>query len=190
MTNFPADELFRRLDRELWLLTARDGDQTGGLIATTVMSASISPAAPRVVVGISRQHATWHLVQQTQRFCLQLLPPDALSLVERFGLHSSREIDKFAGFSWKPSPMGQPLFAAAVGWLDCVVEAELNTGDRTLTLAAVEAAQPPKVDTEILTLHQFVRRAPPDWLPRLRQQLADDAAKDLPLIEHWRQTRQ
>src|SRR5580693_5111141 len=63
----------RKLDRELWVVTAADGDQKGGLIATFVSLASIAPALPRVLVGISRRHRTWELIESSGAFVLHLL---------------------------------------------------------------------------------------------------------------------
>jgi flavin reductase (DIM6/NTAB) family NADH-FMN oxidoreductase RutF len=184
-----ADLLFRRLDREVWLVTSQAGDRRGGLIATAVMSASIVPTAPRVVLAVSRQHATWEVIETSSAFTLQLLPADTLTIVERFGLHSSREVDKFIGFDWQDVAVGGPLWSSAAGWLDCSVEACFDVGDRTLYLAAINAAQAPAEGTNVLTTSRLFQDVPRDWLPRLREQLAADAALDLVEITKWRSRR-
>src|SRR5579859_4521373 len=53
-----ASTLFAWLDREVWLLTAQDGERRSGLVATFVSQASIVPELPRVLVALSRQHFT------------------------------------------------------------------------------------------------------------------------------------
>ena len=47
MNSAAASALFRRLDREIWVVTARAGEGRGGLIATFVSQASIVPELPR-----------------------------------------------------------------------------------------------------------------------------------------------
>ncbi|MCA9053020.1 MAG: flavin reductase [Planctomycetaceae bacterium] len=181
-----ADELFRRLNREIWLLTVCHGESRGGLIATAVMSASIVPMMPRVLVGIARQHATWDLVEAAGRFTLQLLPPSRLDLVERFGMQSGRDVDKFAVDEWIHELSGGPRLKDAIGWLDCRVEAGWDSGDRTVYLAEVLDAAAPAVGQTILTTQQMVADAPSEWLPRLREQLQADAARDAEAIASWR----
>jgi hypothetical protein len=45
-------EIFEQLDRELWVVTARAGDRTSGLIATYVSRASLVPSLPRVTLAL------------------------------------------------------------------------------------------------------------------------------------------
>ena len=68
-----AAALFAALDRELWVLTAAAGTRRGGLIATAVSQAALSPETPRVLVGIAKQHHTWNLVEQSSAFALHLI---------------------------------------------------------------------------------------------------------------------
>ena len=122
--------LFRQVDREVWLVTAQAGGRRGGLIATCVAQASIVPELPRVFVGLSRQHYTWELVETSGAFGLHLLADDQIDWVWHFGVQSGRDQDKFAGLKVQPSPAGSPILSDALGWLDCRVEAKLESGDR------------------------------------------------------------
>src|SRR5262249_58504984 len=97
--------------------------------------ASIAPALPRVIIGLSRQHATWELVQASGAFALHLLAPEQLDLVWRFGTQSGRDVEKFAGLSFRAGVSGSPVLNDVPGWLECRVEASLDTGDRTCFLA-------------------------------------------------------
>src|SRR3712207_6985322 len=56
----------------------RSGGRRGGLIATFVNQASITPRYPRVVVGLARQHHTWELVEAAGSFVLHLLGEEHL----------------------------------------------------------------------------------------------------------------
>jgi flavin reductase (DIM6/NTAB) family NADH-FMN oxidoreductase RutF len=180
-----ALDLFRRLDREVWIVTAR-GARDGGLVATSVVQASISPEFPRVVVGISKAHATWELIESSRAFALHLIPSERLDLVERFGMSSSRDIDKFNGLETHRGMTGAPLLAAACAWLECSVEATWDAGDRSFYLAEIIAEQVPEYLPPVLTMQKLVATAPPEMLRELRRQLEADAARDADRIREWR----
>ncbi len=175
----------RHLDRELWVVTAADGDQHGGLIATFVMQASIATNLPRTLVGISRRHRTWDLIEASGAFALHLLNDDRLDWVARFGLQSGRDVDKLAGLSYRVGQSGSPILAEAAGWLDCRVERRLETGDRTVYLAEVIDAQGPS-DRPILTLQRMLRLIPVELRNRLADDLRRDASADAEAIRLWR----
>jgi flavin reductase (DIM6/NTAB) family NADH-FMN oxidoreductase RutF len=183
-----AATLFAWLDREVWLVTAGAGPRRGGLIATFVSEASIVPDLPRVLVGLARQHHTWDLVEASGAFALHLLGEQHVELVWRFGLHSGRDVDKFAGLGIRTEATGSPLLEDAVGWLDCRVEDRLDTGDRTVYLAAVLQAQvthfaPP------LTVKRLLELAPPEQLAELKRQRHSDSYRDAEAILAWRRER-
>jgi flavin reductase (DIM6/NTAB) family NADH-FMN oxidoreductase RutF len=180
-----ASVLFSLLDRELWVVTACAGSRRGGLVATFVAQASIVPEFPRVLVGIARQHHTWGLVEASEAFALHLLGEEHLDWVWRFGLRSGREVDKLEGLASRPGGTGSPLLTDALGWLDCRIEARLDTGDRTAYLAAVADAQAPRPGP-VLTLKRMLQLAPPERVQDLKQQMARDASVDAEAIRTWR----
>ncbi len=182
-----VSRLFAALDRELWVVTAGHAGRRSGLVATFVAQASIVPELPRVMVGLARQHRTWELVEAAGAFALHLLGPAQGPWVERFGLQSGRDTDKFAGLSVRQAASGAPILADAAAWLDCRVEARLETGDRTLFLAEVVAAQ--CADVQPLTLQAYLRQAPEEVRRRLKQQLDEDARRDAQAIRAWRRAR-
>lgn len=180
--------LFAWLDREIWLVTAQAGSRRGGLIATFVSQASIVPDLPRMLVGLARQHHTWELVEQSNAFALHLLGEQHLDWIWRFGLQSGRDQDKLHDLRVRQASTGSPVLEEAIGWLDCRVEARLDTGDRTLYL--VEVVQggvthfaPP------LTAKRLVQLASPAQLAELKRQLHHDSAIDAEAIQHWRAAR-
>jgi flavin reductase (DIM6/NTAB) family NADH-FMN oxidoreductase RutF len=180
-----AETVFALLDREVWLVTAAAGACRGGLIATFVSQASLPAELPRVLVGLARQHHTWGLVEASGAFALHLLTERQLDRVWRFGLRSGRDGNKLEGLPVRTGTSGSPLFNDAPAWLDCRVEARLDTGDRTVYLAEVldaqvQAAPPP------LTVKRLLQLAPPDRLRELREQVVRDSAIDAAAIRDWR----
>src|SRR5262245_38739255 len=155
--------IFGELDRELWIVTARAGLRTGGLVATFVSEASIVPELPRVLVGLARQHQTWELVEASGAFALHLISVEHLDWVWRFGLRSGRNMDKFRGLEIHSGATGSPLLAGALSWLDCRVETRMETGDRTVYLAEVLDARQ-MAPARPLTMKQLLARAPAEKL--------------------------
>lgn len=180
-----ASTLFAWLDREIWLVAAQADTRRGGLIATFVNQASIVPELPRMLVGLSRQHHTWELVEHSNAFALHLLGEQHLDWVWRFGLQSGRGRDKLDGLRVRKARTGSPLLEEAIGWLDCRVEERLDSGDRTIYLAEVVQGgvthfAPP------LTLQRLLQLAPPAQLAELKRQLHHDSEIDAEAIRQWR----
>jgi flavin reductase (DIM6/NTAB) family NADH-FMN oxidoreductase RutF len=187
-----ASTLFAWLDREIWLVTAQSGGtgvspvgSRGGLIATFVNQATIVPEMPRMTVGIAKQHYTWELIEQSSAFALHLLSERHLDWVWRFGLETGRGRDKLDGLRLRQASTGSPILEDAIGWLDCRVEARLDTGDRTVYLAEVMQGgvtnfAPP------LTVHRLMQLAPPARMAELKRQLHHDSEIDAEAIRRWR----
>jgi flavin reductase (DIM6/NTAB) family NADH-FMN oxidoreductase RutF len=187
MDDTAACTLFAWLDREVWLVTSRSGERRGGLIATQVSQATIVPELPRILIGLAKQHYTWELVEASGAFAMHLLGEQNLDWVWRFGLESSRRRDKFDGLDVRVEK-GSPLLDDAIGWMDCRVEARLDSGDRTVYLAEVVESRvthfgPP------LTFQRLLELAPADRLAELKRQRYHDSHIDAAAIRAWRERR-
>jgi flavin reductase (DIM6/NTAB) family NADH-FMN oxidoreductase RutF len=185
MDHQAASSLFQRLDRELWVVTAQAGERRGGLVATFVSQASIVPEMPRMIVGIAQHHHTWQMIEASGAFALHLLAESQLDWVWRFGLQSGHDVDKLAGLEVRAGLSGAPILTAAPGWLDCRVEARLDTGDRTVYLAEVLDAEAPG-GAALLTLSRLRQVIPDGMRQELLEQLRRDAAIDAQAIAAWR----
>jgi flavin reductase (DIM6/NTAB) family NADH-FMN oxidoreductase RutF len=192
-----AAAVFEQTDREIWIVTACAGERRGGLVATFVNRASIVPEMPRVTVGLAKQHYTSTLVDQSGAFALHLIAEARLDWVWLFGLQSGYDLDKLSGLTWSTGSTGSPLLHGALSWLDCRVEARLDTGDRTLYLAEIVEAQllanlpqssvvEPSRPQSPLTLGALLRQAPPEKLHELKAKMTRDIAIDEAAIKKWR----
>ena len=180
-----ASTLFAWLDREIWLVAAQADSRRGGLIATFVNQASIVPDMPRMLVGLSRQHYTWELIEESNAFSLHLLGEQHLDWVWRFGLESGRGRDKLDGLRVRQASTGSPVLEDAIGWIDCRVESRLDAGDRTVYLAEVVQGgvtnfAPP------LTFQRLLQLAPSAQLAELKRRLQHDSELDAEAIRRWR----
>lgn len=180
-----AAELLNRTDRELWLVTAGDGERRGGLIATFVCHASLVESLPRMLVALAKHHNTWELIEASGAFGLHLIGRGNLDLVWRFGLASARDTDKFAGLATETAKTGAPLLTDVLGWLDCRVEARFDMGDRTIYVAEVVDARKIR-DEPPLTMKQLLQIAPREQLDELSRLRQHDSAIDAEAILAWR----
>lgn len=185
MDKSTAFDVFAQLDPPLWLLTCQTGHQRGGLILTFVDQASIVPAAPRVIVGLARQHFTWPLVEAANSFVLHLLTEEHQDLVWRFGLQSGHDLDKLNGLPLAMTSTGNPRLTDITTWLDCRVETKMDTGDRTIYLAQViDAGMTETVPP--LTLKRLLELAPQEKKKELKTQMERDQKIDALAIEAFR----
>jgi flavin reductase (DIM6/NTAB) family NADH-FMN oxidoreductase RutF len=206
-------EIFDRLDRELWVITAQAGERCSGLVATYVARVSLVPALPRVTIALAKHHFTHELVEASNAFCMHLIGEAQIDLIWRFGIPSGREIDKLRGLATTTGVSGSPILTDALGWLDCRVEARMDTGDRTVYLAEVlqagfgmegvgggdlrsgsvpgretrgQPSEAPAQPGTPLTFKRLLELAPAERLDEMKQSLACDTELDRAAIIDWR----
>ncbi|HWB12789.1 MAG TPA: flavin reductase family protein [Pirellulales bacterium] len=180
-----ASQIVGLTDRELWIVTARDGQQRGGLVATFVCAASLVEELPRMLIALATQHHTHQLIEASGAFGLHLIAARQLDWVWRFGLQSGRDADKLAGLAQEAGATGAPLLSDAIGWFDCRVESRMETGDRTVYLAEVIAARMNGSETP-LTFKELLKIAPAERLEQLKELRERDSRIDAQAIRAWR----
>jgi flavin reductase (DIM6/NTAB) family NADH-FMN oxidoreductase RutF len=178
-------EVWRRIDREVWLVSAAAGVRRGGLIATFVTQAALPPELPRVLIGLAAQHHTRHLLEESRAFALHLIAEENLEWVWRFGLQSGRDADKFAGLTVSEGGTGAPLLADAPAWLECRVEGSWDIGGRVMYVGEIVDGGP-RLDRKILTTARLLELAPPEKLARLRELVRQDSELEVAAIRRWR----
>jgi flavin reductase (DIM6/NTAB) family NADH-FMN oxidoreductase RutF len=181
-------EIFERLDRELWLVTARAGEKSSGLIAAHVSGVSLVPTLPRVTISLAKHHYTHELIEASGAFAMHLVDETQIDWVWRFGIPTGRDVDKFEGHSVSTGVSGAPILSDALAWVDCRVEARMDTGDRTVYLAEVlEARVGKRGDGRgTLTFKRLLELAPADRLRELKAAMARDIEIDRAAILEWR----
>jgi flavin reductase (DIM6/NTAB) family NADH-FMN oxidoreductase RutF len=178
-------EIFDRLDRELWLLTARDGERSSGLIASYVSRISLVPALPRVTIAIAKHHFTHELIEASNAFCMHVVAEEQIDWVWHFGIPSGRDVEKLRGLATSIGASGSPILADAPASLDCGVESRLDTGDRTVYLAEVLDARIERKATP-LTFKRLLELAPAERLREMKHGLDRDIEADHAAILDWR----
>lgn len=154
-------------------------------MASFVMNASIVPEAPRVVIGIARQHHTHRLIKASHALALHLPTRQQVDDVVHFGMQSGNESNKLP---WRNAIVEQdspPELLGCVGRMTASVESSFSTGDRSLFVCSVVESCVNSSDLP-MTLEHFVAQISPSQRTMLREQLHRDAERDHRAIEEWR----
>lgn len=113
--------------------TAHDG-VLQGMACNSFTSVSLDP--PLVAFCPARSSSTWPRMRPAGSMVINILGHEHEEMSRRF---AARDIDRFEGVSHWQAPSGAPVLEAAIGWLDCTLEAEHEGGDHTIVVARVEA---------------------------------------------------
>ncbi|HEX4413209.1 MAG TPA: flavin reductase family protein [Lacipirellulaceae bacterium] len=178
-------DVFEQLDRELWVITARAGERSSGLIATYVSRVSLVPALPRVTIALAKHHFTHELIEASSAFAMHLITEEQIDWVWRFGISTGRNGDKLAGLKTTTGASGSPILVDALVSLDCRVEARLDTGDRTIYLAEVLDARAERM-AKPLTFQRLLQLGAPDRMRKLKVAMEHDTELDRKAIIEWR----
>jgi 3-hydroxy-9,10-secoandrosta-1,3,5(10)-triene-9,17-dione monooxygenase reductase component len=96
--------------------------------------ASLSLDPPQVLFCAGQHSSTWPKVREAGSFCINLLAEDQEDVCRVF---ASKADDKFAEIGWKRSGNGSPLLEGVLGYIDCVLETVVSSGDHDIVVGAV-----------------------------------------------------
>ena len=109
-------------------------DRPLGFTCQSFVSLSLDP--PLVSFNPARISTTWPLIRAIGSFCVNVLAHDQHELSELF---ARQGVDRFADLTWRPSPLGAPIFENVSAWIDCEFAREYEGGDHTIVIGAVRA---------------------------------------------------
>ena len=134
-------QVLRSLVYGVYVLGVEDANAPRGTHLTTVswaMQVSFEP--PMVSVALHRESRAVGLVLQRRTFSLGILPASARAVASKLGRSSADVPDKSASIALLDhvsGPSSSPMLEAATGWVECEVDAHLETGDHLLLTARV-----------------------------------------------------
>jgi flavin reductase (DIM6/NTAB) family NADH-FMN oxidoreductase RutF len=120
------------------VLTVHAEGERLGLTVGSLVSLSLDP--PLVGVSVSTQAAMHELLRRAGGFALSLLAGDQEGLAQHFA-RGVPPLAHWHGIATRADAAGAPLIEDAIGWLECEVRAEHGTGDHTLFIGQVLAAE-------------------------------------------------
>lgn len=105
-----------------------------GFTCQSFYSVSISP--PLVSFSVMSTSASYPKIRQAGRFVVNILSGEQVKISNQF---ARRGTDKWHGVNWQPSPLGNPIIAGSLHWLDCEIHAEHAAGDHLIVIGEVKA---------------------------------------------------
>ncbi len=120
------------------IVTTIHEGQWKGTTASSFSSVSLEP--PLIMICLGNQLYTRKLVYESGVFAVNILGQGMLEEGKLFAGMYPEIQDRFAGKHILTSETGSPLFADALGWLDCKTYQVHTTGDHTLFIGEVLAA--------------------------------------------------
>ncbi len=164
----------RRMTSRMWgpmcAVTAAHGDEAGGQIAVGVLSGSILPEHPRLLIQIWKANRTHDLIAASRAFAVHPLGADQADLVRQLGFRSGHDaVDKLAGLAWSRGVTGSPILAAPPGFVECRVVGTLDATDMTVFLGDVVAGEWRGGETPMVQAYEMIGAMPPEWQEEYRR---------------------
>ena len=110
-----------------------DGEPTG-FTCQSFHSVSMSP--PLVSFSVMAGSASYPKIRQAGRFAVNILSDGQVDMSRQF---ARRGTDKWRDVEWHESPLGNPILAGSLHWLDCDIFAEHTAGDHLIVIGEVKA---------------------------------------------------
>ena len=98
--------------------------------------AALSIDPPLVLFCPTKGSRSWAAIEQSGRFCVNVLAEEQQQVCARFG---SREPDKFGGIDWSTSELGLPVLDGALATIQCTVDSVADGGDHFIVIGRVQA---------------------------------------------------
>jgi flavin reductase (DIM6/NTAB) family NADH-FMN oxidoreductase RutF len=148
------DAALRHLPYGVHVITTRGSQGDHGVTASWVMQ--VSKAPPMVAVALRKGSHSADAVASAGAFAVNLLSVAGVAVAEKF----LTPVDRF-GAPAKPvftrGVLQMPLLSDAIGWLECQVRSQVDTGDHLLFLGEVIAGDLKKDDVPLTTIGSGLR---------------------------------
>ncbi len=116
------------------IITARAPD--GSLVGLTANSFnSVSLAPPLVLWSLARQAGSMPVFSRGSHYAINILAAEQIELARRFAM---RDVDRFAGASWREGAGGAPVLEGAAATFECANRSQYEEGDHVIFVGEVE----------------------------------------------------
>jgi flavin reductase (DIM6/NTAB) family NADH-FMN oxidoreductase RutF len=129
--------LMREVPQPVSVVTVDAGGQKAGLTVVSLVSLSLEP--PLVGIAVRRHAALHELVREAGSFAVSILAAEQDGLAQHFA-RGVPPIALWQGIETREGSLGAPLLEGALGWIECRLTSEHQTGDHTLFVGDVVSA--------------------------------------------------
>lgn len=120
------------------VVTTLVDSEAHGCAANAVSSLSLNP--PTMLVCLARTSNTHSQLIRSGKFAINILGDSAESR-DICRIFASKMDDKFSNIEYRLGRMGLPILAQAIGWLECNLADAYDSGDHTIFIGNVVAAE-------------------------------------------------
>jgi flavorubredoxin/flavin reductase (DIM6/NTAB) family NADH-FMN oxidoreductase RutF len=132
-----TEQAVGRLIGSLCIVTAKQGELKGAMLADWVSQATFTP--PGLTIAVAKDRAVESLMQRGDQFVLNILAEGKhLGLMKHFLKPFSPGEDRFVGVETEDADNGCPILNDALAYLECTVENRLECGDHWLVYGVVK----------------------------------------------------
>ncbi len=132
-----------------------------GMVVGTFSSVSLDP--PLVAFFPATNSGSFAQLREARAFAVNVLACDQEDLCRQF---VSGGRDKFAGVEWWTGPLGSPILAGVVSWVECSFEEVRRAGDHFIVLGRVHDLAVERVGLPLLFFQGgYGRFAPGSFVP-------------------------
>ena len=105
-----------------------------GMVVGTFSSVSLNP--PLITFFPATSSRSFARLRTASAFCVNVLASDQEPICRQIATSRDR---KFDGVGWRRGPLGSPVLAGAVSWIECTFEDVREAGDHFVVLGRVHA---------------------------------------------------
>ncbi|VWD64216.1 flavin reductase [Burkholderia lata] len=116
------------------VITSHTDGEPIGFTCQSFYSVSMSP--PLVSFSVMSSSGSYPRIRQAGRFAVNILSDEQVGISNQF---ARRGTDKWHGVEWHASPLGNPIIAGSLHWVDCEIHAEHAAGDHLIVIGEVKA---------------------------------------------------
>jgi len=129
--------------RPIVMITCIDGSGKPNIIPVAwTMPTSFDP--PMVATSIALKRYSHKLIKETREFVINIPTKELVKHIDYLGSVSGKDVDKFEASNLTPllaKKVKPPLIGECVAHIECELASELDTGDHTIFIGRVVAAQ-------------------------------------------------
>jgi 3-hydroxy-9,10-secoandrosta-1,3,5(10)-triene-9,17-dione monooxygenase reductase component len=114
------------------IVTALDGETPVGMACNSFTSVSLEP--PLVLFCAAKSSTTWPRIQAVGKWAANILGEDDEEVCRLF---AQKDADRFAHMTFRPGVSGAPILDRTLAFVDCVTEAEHDSGDHVIVVGRV-----------------------------------------------------
>ncbi len=118
------------------IVAARGSAGPAGFLGLSATHVTANP--PTMLVSIDSKTSALGVILEAKHFAISYLPRDAADVVGHFsGKSDLKGADRFEAGRWTELTTGAPVFAGAVGAIDCVLEETIERHGTVIALGRV-----------------------------------------------------